>query len=276
MGIESPAIWKALEPWIPQLTQLVKQSIDKTTDSFYFPDKQPDRTPKLGWVFFRKYSPDSERKSLKLHVDSNMHTLNIALNDDFGGGGLFYVKPPANQEFESEDGRPNIPRGYDNYEFINSLERKNTSDIVFPTLQTGDVLIHNFTVWHAVAPIEVGTRYSFVLFYDMDNPAIQDDFGTEDDDSISVAFYNEIENAPIDLVFVYYEDDEEGEEEEEMIEVMERNMQPFRKMSMNSYEGDVFRAVISGTDTVVSEFEMSGDQFLYTIKMEEDTPNDEL
>lgn len=75
-GITKPDIWAALEPWIPTLTDLVKRSIDKNTDSFYFPDK-PDRTPQLGWVFFRKFSPSSERKSLKLHVDSNMHTLNI-------------------------------------------------------------------------------------------------------------------------------------------------------------------------------------------------------
>ena len=43
-----------LEPFIPQLTELVKQSIDTRTDVLYYPDKQPDRVPQLGWVFFRK------------------------------------------------------------------------------------------------------------------------------------------------------------------------------------------------------------------------------
>ena len=162
----SPTIWKALSPWIPHLTNLVKESLDKQTDGKYFPNEQPDRIPQLGWVFFRKYSPDTDRKSLKMHVDSNMHTLNIALNDDFEGGGLFYVKPPIEQE-ESEDDRPDISDEYKNYQWLNTLKRENTTDIVFPTLQAGDVLVHNFTVWHAVAPIEVGTRYSFVLFYDM-------------------------------------------------------------------------------------------------------------
>ena len=151
-GITSPEIWKALELWIPQLTELVKNSIDKETDRFYFPDK-PNRVPQLGWVFFRKYSPESERESLKLHVDSNMHTLNIALNDDFEGGSLLYIKPPADQDGEAEDDRPDIPEQYKNYDWINSLKRKNTSDIIFPTLQTGDVLIYNFTLWHAVAPL---------------------------------------------------------------------------------------------------------------------------
>ena len=162
----SPKIWKALSPWIPHLTNLVKESIDKQTDGIYFPNKQPDRTPQLGWVFLRKYSPDTDRKSLKMHVDSNMHTLNIALNDDFEGGGLFYIKPTIEQE-ESEDDRPDISDEYKNYQWLNGLKRENTTDIVFPALQAGDVLVHNFTVWHAVAPIEVGTRYSFVLFYDM-------------------------------------------------------------------------------------------------------------
>lgn len=57
---------------------------------------------------------------------------------------------------------------------MNDVQRQNTSDLIFPTLETGDVIIYNFTLWHAIAPIEAGTRYSFVLFYDMDNPAIQD------------------------------------------------------------------------------------------------------
>lgn len=270
-GITSPAIWKALQPWIPQLTDLVKGSIDKSTDSMYYPD-DPDRVPQLGWVFFRKYSPDTDRKSLKLHVDSNMHTLNIALNDDFEGGGLFWVKPPAHQEEVASDGRPEIPLEYRNYDWLNNVKRENTSDLVFPTLGGGDVLIHNFTVWHAVAPIEVGTRYSFVLFYDMDNPAIQDDFNPDvpdDDDAFNVAFYHEIEDMEIDLAFVF---DEEGEME---IDILEENMPPFEEVELDSYEGHMFRAFISGTDTVLSEFVMRDSQRLYTIE-EKEAPNDEL
>ena len=75
-----------------------------------------------------------------------MHTLNIALNDDFQGGSIFYVKPPAFQEeLEPEDDRPDIPLEYRNYDWLNKLKRENTSDVIFPTLETGDVLIYNFT-----------------------------------------------------------------------------------------------------------------------------------
>ena len=124
------------------LTDYVKKSIDKETgagsctclarkisssslelslsDEFYFPDVE-DRTPKLDWVFFRKYSPETERNSLLLHVDSNMHTLNIALNDDYEGGGLFYAKPVAGQEFDSDD-RPDIAHEYQNYNWTNDLK----------------------------------------------------------------------------------------------------------------------------------------------------------
>ncbi|KAL7438867.1 hypothetical protein ACHAXH_004978 [Discostella pseudostelligera] len=260
-GVQSPAIWNVLEPWIPKLTELVKSSIDSATDAHFFPD-QPDRVPKLDWVFFRKYSPDTDRNSLLLHVDSNMHTLNIALNDDFVGGGLMYVKPEvAIQDPEAlmhhNDSRPLISDDYRSYDWLNNVKRQNTSDIVFPTLGTGDVLVHNFTVWHAVAPLEKGTRYSFVIFYDMDNPAIQVDFQSP----LAVEFYHEIEDMDIDLVYV--EGDENGSE---TIHVVEEKMPPFQIAVQETYEGHKFRAVISGEDTVLAEFEMREDQKLYTIK----------
>ena len=270
-GIQNPAVWKALEPWIPTLTELVKESIDSATDRYFFPDK-PDRVPQLDWVFFRKYSPDTERNSLLLHVDSNMHTLNIALNDDFVGGGLMYVKPEVALQDEEEillhnDSRPLISESYRSYDWLNNVKRENTSDIVFPTLGTGDILIHNFTVWHAVAPLEIGTRYSFVLFYDMDNPAIQVDFYKY----ITVNFYHEIEDLNIDLVWV----EEDVGEGMETIHVMEENMPPFEFSSHETFDGHVFRAMVADEDTVLAEFVISMDQELYTIT-KNDSSKDEL
>ena len=250
----------------------MKSSIDSATDRFLFPN-QTDRVPKLDWIFFRKYSPDTERNSLLLHVDTNMHTLNIALNDDFEGGGLFYVKPQVALQDEEEilaqnDSRPLISEDYRTYDWLNGVRRKNTSDIVFPTLGAGDVLIHNFTVWHAVAPIEVGTRYSFVLFYDMDNPAVQVDF----DGDISATFYHEIEDLEIDLVWVEGDEDEEGTE---TIHVMESKMPPFTEIYQGTYDGHVFRAMVSGSNTVLDEFVMKSDRVYYTINKNKST-KDEL
>lgn len=265
-GISSPAIWEALKPWIPKLTDLVKKSIDKHTDGIYFPDKQPDRQPILGWVFFRKYSPQTDRKSLKLHVDSNMHTLNIALNHDYEGGGLVYVKPPSLQQEETYDHRPEIPSSYKTYDWLNDLKRENTSDVVFPDMKGGDVLIHNFTVWHGVAPVTRGARYSFVLFYDMDNPAIQQDFD-KSSDVIEATFYHEIKDTTIDLVFV------EGEKKYFMIE---EDMPSHVKVEIDTFNGHVFRALKHGTDTVIAEFVMSFDQLFYEVKEKKSGGLDEL
>lgn len=258
----------------------MRQSIDPALDELYFPDRQPDRTPQLGWVFFRKYSPDADRKSLKLHVDSNMHTLNIALNDDFEGGGLLYVRPPALQMEADSDGRPDIPDEYKNYDWLNAIKRENTSDVVFPTLGEGDVLVHNFTVWHAVAPVEAGTRYSFVLFYDMDNPAIREDFpeghpwkggGAEEEGVFTVFFVNEVEDAEIDLVWV-----EEREGGDEVLHVVEEKMPAKERVGVDTMEGHVFLALVSGTDAVVSRFVMDEEQELYTIASKNAPGTEEL
>lgn len=99
-------IWEVLQPHIKTLTELVKKSQKKEEIKLLYPD-EPHRDPQLDWIFFRKYSPTSERNSLKPHVDTNVITLNIALNDDFEGGGIFYIKPPM-QKIRQQDTRPDI------------------------------------------------------------------------------------------------------------------------------------------------------------------------
>lgn len=89
-------------------------------------------------VFFRKYSPQDERNSLKTHVDTNLHTLNIALNHDYEGGGWFYIKPSPYQELNALDGRPDIKEEYRSYEWTNNVRRENSTEVVFPTLSAGD------------------------------------------------------------------------------------------------------------------------------------------
>jgi len=261
-GITHPSIWKVLEPYIPRLTELVQLSIDDDIDRLYYPDEQPNRTPTLGWVFFRKYDPDTPRNSLKLHVDSNMHTLNIALNDNYSGGGLLYIRPSIDAIVE-EDGRPQILEQYTTYNWLNNVKRQNTTDVIFPSMNTGDVLIHNFTVWHGVAPLVAGTRYSFVLFYDMDNPAIQDDFyDNQQDNGIIAVFYHEIQDLVIDLVWVgettQPQEEEDGYESKSKVVMMEKSMKPYKEYAVDTYEGHIFHAIISGTDVVLSKFVIMG------------------
>ena len=148
-------------------------------------------------------------------------------------------------------------------------KRQNASDIVFPTLGTGDLVIYNFTLYHGVAPVEAGTRYSFVLFFDMDNPAIQIDFEDfEDDDAIDVSFYHDIEDVELSLVFV--DTDVKGHP----TDVIETQMRPFIVYPVRTYVGHVFRALIRGTDTVVSEFVMNDNESEYIIM--EESPHTEL
>jgi hypothetical protein len=276
-GIISPAIYKVLEPWIPTITQLVKETIDHTLYEQFYPN-EINRTPKLHWVFFRRFSPTTDRTSLLVHPDSNMHSVNIALNTNYVGGGLFYLKPPANEK-PADDGRPYIPAKYRSYEWLQQQKRVNSTAIVYPTLNVGDLVIYNYTVYHGVAPVEVGTRYSFVLFYDMDNPAIQGDFYNKDgdeEDGLSVEFYHEITNVNISLVWVDVESAGNGGGTGDGVvldssyeDVIELYFHPFEPLVQYTYVGDIFRAVITNTNTIVAEFVMTPDQTRYTIIMDE-------
>mmetsp|Transcript_8125 Transcript_8125/g.19972 ORF Transcript_8125/g.19972 Transcript_8125/m.19972 type:complete len:416 (+) Transcript_8125:118-1365(+) len=192
--VRYPEIFEELKPFIPKLAKLIRSQRNEKLDRILFPDEPPDRLPELHWVFYRKYSPDSPRNSLVPHTDTNMHTVNIALNDDFTGGGLFYLKPPrpSNPDYYPNENNNYFSQGdldpvvdlqdhQYSYHYVNRLRHENTSNVVFPKLETGDALIHNFTVWHAVAPLEAGTRYSMVMFFDMHNPCLID-YGADNED----------------------------------------------------------------------------------------------
>ena len=133
---------------------------------------------------------------LKLHRDINLFTVNVALNDDFEGGGLFYHK---NEDscFDGDDPRPNLPLELMSYDYLEQITRQNTSVIVFPEAKTGSVLIHNFTLFHAIAPIEKGTRYSLIFFYDMHHPVVEQFYPKEFDVMVKNNF-----DFPIDLQLV--------------------------------------------------------------------------
>jgi len=219
-AINQPKIYDLLEPYIPKIQRLIKNQRNDVLDRMLFPDEPPDRLPRLGWIFYRKYSPDTLRNSLIPHFDTNMFTVNIALNDDYTGGGIFYVKPTieVNPEWHPDaehnffrgperDGVPDLEGYQYTYKWVDSLTKGNTTDVVFPQLATGDALIHNYTVWHAVAPLETGTRYSMVLFFDMHNPMLnRDDENDEEEEE------EEYDDADAD------EEDEEPEFEGEFDE----------------------------------------------------------
>jgi hypothetical protein len=154
------------QPYLPIVNQIVSEhKIQFIGDH---------TAPSLDWVFLRKYQAGSKRRMLSLHSDVNLFTVIVSLNsnEDFEGGGLFYVKPDTDWELDA-DGAPELPDELDSHEFLSSLKRANPSrGIVFPDFHTGDLLIHNFTLYHAIAPLESGTRYSLIFFYDESHPYV--------------------------------------------------------------------------------------------------------
>ena len=156
ININNEAIWGLLEPWIPMITQIVKDNRNREAFGKFYPD-EPGKEPALDWIFLRKYSPDAERNSLIVHHDTNMNTVNIELSDSYEGGGLFYMKPLADTG--------EIQSYYNGYEWTDSVKRENTSNIVFPNLHAGDAIFYNYTVEHAVAPVESGIRVSWMNYF---------------------------------------------------------------------------------------------------------------
>lgn len=254
--IENEAIWNVLLPWIPRITEIVKGNRDKEAFRKYYPN-EPDRGPELNWVFFRKYSPLDERNSLKVHHDTNMNTVNIELSDRYEGGGLFYIKPLASTG--------EIPEEYGGNDWIDSVKRENTSDILFPDLRAGNAIFYNYTVEHGVAPIESGTRYSMAFFFDIDNPGVRDDFDSddskdEDENEFEVEIQNNIPDVELDIVLVY--------DVITRISTWKRifdKVLPDERAIYFAYEGDLLRAFVAGTETVVSDIEIKRDQYMYTI-----------
>jgi len=217
--------------------------------------------------FFRKYSPHSERNSLKVHHDTNMNTVNIELSDDYNGGGLFYVKPLASTG--------KVAGVYTNsHGYIDYVKRENTTEIVFPDLHTGDAIFYNYTVEHGVAPVDSGTRYSMAFFYDMDNPAVRDDFasgssedeeyGYNSDDKDGIEFTVELHNGLSDMVLDFVRVYDAALEEEVWEKIFEK-VAPDEVRIYHSYGGDWLMALVEGTTKAVSEIEIKRDLSVYTV-----------
>lgn len=186
-----------------------------------------------------------------------MNTVNIELSDRYEGGGLFYIKPLASTG--------EIPEEYGGNDWIDSVKRENTSDILFPDLRAGNAIFYNYTVEHGVAPIESGTRYSMAFFFDIDNPGVRDDFDSddskdEDENEFEVEIQNNIPDVELDIVLVY--------DVITRISTWKRifdKVLPDERAIYFAYEGDLLRAFVAGTETVVSDIEIKRDQYMYTI-----------
>jgi len=191
-----------------------------------------------------------------------MNTVNIELSNDYTGGGLFYIKPLVStgqiaSRFEDY--------GYD---WIDGIKRENTSELVFPDLHAGDAIFYNYTVEHAVAPIEAGVRYSMAFFFDMNNPAVKEDHEEEEEDDdeelregeFVVVIRNDLTDLDLDILLVH-DAHEEGKDREKMY----TKVRPGDSVSYIALPGDVLQAVVSGTSRVVDQFETHPSELSYAI-----------
>ena len=126
----------------------------------------------LDWVFARKYAAGSARDGLQGHKDSNRHSINIALNTDFEGGRLYFVPPdsPLGHLVDAKGTKKQHGMAGDSVSMLKPGNVPNpgvtSENYFFPELTAGDALSHNDTVWHGIAPVTKGAKYSLLFFYD--------------------------------------------------------------------------------------------------------------
>jgi len=185
------SLYDLIEPHLPKLTEAIKRRGQRVAEAgSQFADMTCFKEPKIEWIFLRKYFPlgrYSKRNSLKVHTDSNMHSVTLALNDNYKGGGLMVVRPrvdenvtsAANTESTSDGNHlhmPQIPVEYGGYEWLHEHKdlsrRVNSSKVFFPELLQGSAALINFTVPHGVAPLAEDSsmpRYALIVFYNIDS-----------------------------------------------------------------------------------------------------------
>lgn len=189
------SLYDLIEPHLPKLTEAIRRRGQRVAAAGSpFANMTCFAEPKIEWIFLRKYFPlgrYSKRNSLKVHTDSNMHSVTLALNDNYKGGGLMVVRPRVGNddnetradhdagESMNDDNRhlhmPQIPVEYGGYQWLhehNDLSRSvNSTKVFFPELRQGSAALINFTVPHGVAPLEEDSsmpRYALIVFYNID------------------------------------------------------------------------------------------------------------
>lgn len=149
-----------LEP----LSSLIVHPMDSRIKMFIrqcFSSVKSDLT--LTYAFLRKYSPDT-RPGLRLHRDCAEFTVSIQLNSPrfYEGGALeLHSRQPSVElaDLEPEEG------------FMDdALAREKERRLRYPPLRLriaeGNAIIHRGFLYHRIAPVTRGSRYSILMFYD--------------------------------------------------------------------------------------------------------------
>jgi len=160
--VKAPRVHAILEPFLP----LFKAELDRRYKG------QDGVDNELDWVFFRKYRAGTIRSALLGHQDSNKHSINVALNTDFEGGGLYFVPPDselgkiANGLSGASDEEARKLSAGMLPDHVPGPEHGNQSNYFFPHITPGVAMVYDNTVWHGVTPVLSGVRYTLSFFYD--------------------------------------------------------------------------------------------------------------
>jgi hypothetical protein len=183
-------------------TELQLESISEEMANHYITEKAArHQLPTAGlhtidWIFIRKYSATSDRDWLAGHRDTNQFSVAVPMNDDteFENGRFWLVQSGFEAKEGGDEGMDKLvaaemsqgPKANVDESLEEMEKRKNSSAFYIPKLVTGSAMFYNNRVYHGIAPVTKGTKYSLLFFLDM--PPIKEElkdmmFGTADDDA---------------------------------------------------------------------------------------------
>jgi len=213
------------------------------------------------WIFIRKYSTavDSTRKALRAHTDTNEHSVNLALNSvrEYTGGGLFVMHPPPQKPGHDYETSPSVPKEWQTLGWLENLKRENTSEALFPHMEAGTAVVHNNTVFHGIAPLDSGTKYSLLFFFDM--PPVEE----MNSDRFEIEFVSR-HSKPAELYWI-----PEGGGKPTLVE---SDWPAGSKRTQQTFSGHRFQAREAGTGAILKEFEISHANHVYTLDAPGDAP----
>eukprot|EP00511_Aplanochytrium_stocchinoi_P011483 CAMPEP_0204870430 /NCGR_PEP_ID=MMETSP1348-20121228/32389_1 /ASSEMBLY_ACC=CAM_ASM_000700 /TAXON_ID=215587 /ORGANISM="Aplanochytrium stocchinoi, Strain GSBS06" /LENGTH=276 /DNA_ID=CAMNT_0052024209 /DNA_START=188 /DNA_END=1018 /DNA_ORIENTATION=+ len=126
---------------------------------------------KISWIFLRRYTAGGARSSLVPHTDTNYRTINIALNQDYEGGTLYFIEPKSELEREL------MTKKVSDNKIAKRLTQEvldyvtiNHPDIYAPPIEQGLVLLHGNHLEHGIMDVTRNIRYSLIVFFVSDDP----------------------------------------------------------------------------------------------------------
>lgn len=142
--IQHPDLYELIAPYLPRLTAFTSKYYD--VQGIY-------------WIFLRKYAAEGNegRKGVRIHQDSSGATAVILLNDEFEGG-EYGLLPKEGAQPRSGSLNASHP---------------NNKETFFPDLPSGSAMLHDGRIEHGVAAVTKGTRYSLIIFYNVNKVEVE-------------------------------------------------------------------------------------------------------